>query len=62
MDLLGSWHRNVMVVGDDSQSIYSFRGANYENIVCFPECYPDHLIFKLVTNCAAPWKSFTSPI
>ncbi|MCX5822365.1 MAG: UvrD-helicase domain-containing protein, partial [Deltaproteobacteria bacterium] len=35
MDLVASRHRNLMVVGDDSQSIYSFRGANYENIMRF---------------------------
>ena len=39
-----------MVVGDDSQSIYSFRGANYENIMRFPDRYPDCRIFKLETN------------
>jgi DNA helicase-2/ATP-dependent DNA helicase PcrA len=50
MDLLASGHRNLMVVGDDSQSIYSFRGANYENIMRFPDRYPDCLIFKLETN------------
>jgi DNA helicase II / ATP-dependent DNA helicase PcrA len=49
-DLLASGHRNVMVVGDDSQSIYSFRGANYANIMRFPERYPDCRIFKLETN------------
>ena len=41
VDLLASRHRNLMVVGDDSQSIYSFRGANFENILQFPEKYPD---------------------
>ncbi|HUV07622.1 MAG TPA: ATP-dependent helicase [Spirochaetia bacterium] len=50
IDLLASGHRNLMVVGDDSQSIYSFRGANYENIMRFPDRYPDCLIFKLETN------------
>jgi DNA helicase-2/ATP-dependent DNA helicase PcrA len=50
MDLLASRNRNLMVVGDDSQSIYSFRGANYENIMRFPERYPDCRIFKLETN------------
>jgi DNA helicase-2/ATP-dependent DNA helicase PcrA len=39
-----------MVVGDDSQSIYSFRGANFSNIINFPERYPDCKIFKLETN------------
>jgi DNA helicase-2/ATP-dependent DNA helicase PcrA len=50
MDLLASRHRNLMVVGDDSQSIYSFRGANYENIMRFPDRYPNCRIFKLETN------------
>lgn len=50
VDLLASGHRNLMVVGDDSQSIYSFRGANFENIIDFPRRYPDCKIFKLETN------------
>lgn len=50
MDLIASCHRNLMVVGDDSQSIYSFRGANYENIMRFPDRYPGCKIFKLETN------------
>ncbi|OPY87303.1 MAG: ATP-dependent DNA helicase PcrA [Syntrophus sp. PtaU1.Bin208] len=50
MDLLASGHRNLMVVGDDSQSIYAFRGANFANIMSFPEKYPDCRIFKLETN------------
>jgi len=50
MDLLASDHRNLMVVGDDSQSIYSFRGANFENILRFPEKYGDAKIFKLEAN------------
>jgi len=50
MDLVASCHRNLMVVGDDSQSIYSFRGANYENIMRFPDRYPECKIFKLETN------------
>ena len=50
MDLLASRHRNLMVVGDDSQSIYSFRGAHFANIMKFPEKYPACRIFKLETN------------
>lgn len=50
MDLLASTYRNLMVVGDDSQSIYSFRGAHFANIMKFPEKYPDCRIFKLETN------------
>lgn len=38
--LLASEHQNVMVVGDDSQSIYSFRGANFRNIMDFPAHFP----------------------
>ena len=37
IDLLGERYKNVMVVGDDSQSIYSWRGANYEHIIEFPK-------------------------
>ncbi|NPA40374.1 MAG: ATP-dependent helicase [Thermodesulfobacteria bacterium] len=43
-------HRNVMVVGDDSQSIYGFRGANYRNIFEFPKLFPDTKIIKLEQN------------
>jgi len=50
LDLLGSGHRNLMVVGDDHQSIYSFRGANFENILRFPDRYPDAKLFKLEMN------------
>jgi DNA helicase-2/ATP-dependent DNA helicase PcrA len=50
VDLFASTHRNLMVVGDDSQSIYSFRGANFNNIINFPDRYPDCKIFKLETN------------
>jgi DNA helicase-2/ATP-dependent DNA helicase PcrA len=50
VDLLASANRNLMVVGDDSQSIYSFRGANFNNIIDFPDRYPDCKIFKLETN------------
>ncbi|MBI4598254.1 MAG: ATP-dependent helicase [Candidatus Omnitrophica bacterium] len=42
--------RNLMVVGDDAQSIYQFRGANYDNILKFPERNPGTEIFKLETN------------
>jgi len=50
VDLLAARHRNLMVVGDDSQSIYSFRGADFRNILHFPERYKDCRIFKLETN------------
>lgn len=50
IDLLSQEHQNIMVVGDDSQSIYSFRGANYANILEFPKRYPNVRIHKLETN------------
>lgn len=43
-------HRRVFVVGDDAQSIYSFRGANIENILKFTSSYPEAHIFKLEQN------------
>ncbi len=48
--LLASEHNNVMAVGDDSQSIYSFRGANYKNILDFPNIFKDVKIIKLEQN------------
>lgn len=50
IDLLASYHKNLMVVGDDSQSIYSFRGAEFRNIIDFPKRYPDCKTFKLELN------------
>jgi len=50
VDALARQHRNLMVVGDDFQSIYSWRGADFRNIMNFPKRYPDSVIFKLVTN------------
>jgi DNA helicase-2/ATP-dependent DNA helicase PcrA len=47
---LASEHKNIMVVGDDSQSIYSFRGANFKNIMDFPKKYKDARIIKLEQN------------
>ena len=43
-------HDNVMVVGDDSQSIYAFRGATFRNIMDFPKLFPGAQIFKLEEN------------
>ena len=43
-------HRNVMVVGDDAQSIYSFRGANYRNMFEFQEHFPGAKVIKLEEN------------
>src|SRR5438477_12254926 len=39
-----------MVVGDDAQSIYSWRGANFKNILAFPERYPEAQVFKIEMN------------
>jgi len=50
IDLLAGGHGNVMVVGDDAQSIYSWRGANFENILKFPERYPGAQVHKIETN------------
>src|SRR6185436_7451976 len=50
IDLMASERRNVMVVGDDAQSIYSFRGASFENILTFPLRFPESRIYKLETN------------
>jgi DNA helicase-2/ATP-dependent DNA helicase PcrA len=50
VDLLAHDHRNVMVVGDDAQSIYSWRGANFQNILEFPKRYPDAQVFKIEMN------------
>lgn len=50
LDLLASHHRNLMVVGDDAQSIFAFRGANYANILRFTDRYPDAQIYKLEIN------------
>src|SRR5438552_5703523 len=47
---LASAHPNVMAVGDDSQSIYSFRGATFRNIMDFPKAFPDTRIIKLEEN------------
>ncbi|MBV9240449.1 MAG: ATP-dependent helicase [Acidobacteria bacterium] len=50
IDLLAAKHRNVMVVGDDAQSIFAWRGAEFTNIYEFPKRYPDAELFKLETN------------
>lgn len=48
--LLAGRHQNVMVVGDDSQSIYAFRGANFKNILTFPDRFQGTRIIKLEQN------------
>jgi DNA helicase II / ATP-dependent DNA helicase PcrA len=50
VDMLALDHKNVMVVGDDAQSIYSWRGANFQNILEFPKRYPDAQVFKIEMN------------
>ena len=50
IDLLAVKHRNVMVVGDDAQSIFAWRGAEFTNIYEFPKRYPEAQLFKLETN------------
>ncbi|MCF6276828.1 MAG: ATP-dependent helicase [Candidatus Magasanikbacteria bacterium] len=50
INLLASVHKNILVVGDDAQSIYSFRAANVNNILDFPKKYEGTKIFKLETN------------
>jgi DNA helicase-2/ATP-dependent DNA helicase PcrA len=48
--LLATSHQNVMVVGDDAQSIYAFRGAHYKNMINFPNQFPETTIVKLEEN------------
>lgn len=50
VDRIAAKHGNVMVVGDDAQSIYSWRGANFENILRFPDKHPDAQVYKIETN------------
>jgi DNA helicase-2/ATP-dependent DNA helicase PcrA len=47
---MGKGHRNVTVVGDDAQSIYSFRGANFRNILDFPKRFPGARLVTLEQN------------
>ncbi len=49
VDTIGNHHR-IMAVGDDAQCIYSWRGANYENIVTFPDRHPGAAVYKIETN------------
>jgi len=51
---LAKFNNNVMAVGDDSQSIYSFRGANFKNIMEFPQLFPKVQIIKLQENYRSP--------
>jgi DNA helicase II / ATP-dependent DNA helicase PcrA len=50
VDSIAGVHGNVMVVGDDAQSIYSWRGADFENILRFPSRHPEAQVFRIETN------------
>jgi len=50
VDVMAAGHRNVMVVGDDSQSIYSWRGAHFANILTFPDRYAGARTYRIETN------------
>ncbi|HEY5892600.1 MAG TPA: ATP-dependent helicase [Chthoniobacterales bacterium] len=50
IDFLAARHKSVMVVGDDAQSIYSWRGADFRNILEFPKRYPGAKIYKIAIN------------
>ena len=50
IDLFASVHKNILVVGDDAQSIYSFRAADIKNILEFEKRYPDAQVYRLETN------------
>jgi len=62
--LLTGAHQNIMVVGDDSQSIYAFRGANFKNIMQFPNMFPGTRVITLEENyraieslCVMDWRA-----
>jgi DNA helicase-2/ATP-dependent DNA helicase PcrA len=50
IDLLAEGHGNVMVVGDDAQSIYAWRGADFHNILQFPKRYPGAKVYRIEVN------------
>jgi DNA helicase-2/ATP-dependent DNA helicase PcrA len=50
IDTLAAFHHQVMAVGDDAQSIYSWRGANFENVLTFPERFPGTREIRVETN------------
>ena len=50
IDLLAGRHHCVMAVGDDAQCIYTWRGANFENILTFPDRHPGTSIYRIETN------------
>ena len=50
IDTLAAFHHQVMAVGDDAQSIYSWRGANFENVLTFPQRFPGAREVRIETN------------
>jgi DNA helicase-2/ATP-dependent DNA helicase PcrA len=64
LDAIVNKEQNIMVVGDDAQGIYAFRGANFENILRFPETYPNCKLVKLEENyrSTTPILEFTNAI
>jgi len=50
IDTFAATHKHIMVVGDDAQSIYSWRGADFANILEFPKRYPDAVVHRIETN------------
>ena len=50
IDTLAAYHHQVMAVGDDAQSIYSWRGANFENVLTFPQRFPNTQEVRIETN------------
>ena len=50
IDTIAAYHHQVMAVGDDAQSIYSWRGANFENVLTFPERFPGTREVRIETN------------
>jgi len=50
IDTIAAYHHQVMAVGDDAQSIYSWRGANFENVLTFPERFPGTREIRIETN------------
>jgi len=64
VELIAADSRRITIVGDDAQSIYSFRGANFENILRFPQSFPDCKVVKIEENYRSnqPILDFTNDI